>query len=77
MKFYTIILLLFAACTIFSCAQSAKCDCLTTVRNSSDGSIISEEQNLYQSAGNDPTCNDFEDEVIEDSTTTTIECTEL
>ena len=75
MKNIFLILILFSvAYGVSSCAKNATCDCTTKETRNDNGEVVSSEKNVYHNYGNDPTCNDWEDVSIGDSTTTTITC---
>lgn len=72
---------IFMICTVLimaysfsSCAKNATCECTTKETRIDDGSVISSEKNVYHNYGNDPTCNDWEDVTVTDSSTVTITC---
>jgi hypothetical protein len=73
--FFIMVFALIAALT--SCSKSATCECTTEEVLNADGSVISSSKETYQSAGNDPTCNDFEDTFTTDSSTVTTTCVSI
>lgn len=73
--FFVLVFVLIAALT--SCSKSATCECTTKETLDSDGTVISTSKETFQSAGNDPTCDDFESVTGSDTTTITITCVAL
>lgn len=75
MKNIFLLLILFAmAFGVSSCAKDATCECTTKETRNDNGNVINSETNVYHNAGNDPTCDDWEDVNVNDSTTITTTC---